>query len=123
MWLVIFSQEERGNEANVQYALYDSIEKAKAGGILLMDRNTFLGKDWRKGCVGLGQEDEDEQQEYYGVRYYPDDIGAGGGILVSNEDSDCSTKVSVSINRMQVNPQIQPPRVYEDYNDVEGVYY
>ena len=120
MWLVIFSEQDMRDKPNLQYALYDSIEKAKAGGILLMDRHSCWGEDWRNGLAGFGQEDKDN---YLGFRYYPDDMGAGGGILVSNDGSNGRTKVSVSINRMQVNPQIQPPHVYEHSNAVAGDFF
>lgn len=102
LWLVTMTDNNGyGEDETKTHALYDSLEKAKAGGINLMDAHSPWAKDWRNGLAGLGREDEDN---YVGFEYTPN-LGAKGGELVSNEYSDgCSHKVTVSIKQLEVNP-------------------
>ena len=86
--------------------MFDSLEKAKAGAINIMDAHSPWAKDWRNGLQGLGQEDEDN---YVGFDYNPK-LGARGGTLISNEHSDMRHQVTVTIKQMEVNPEKLPER-------------
>ena len=103
MWLAILSDNNGGynGDPTLTYRLYDSLEKAISGGINLMDVHSPWGEDWRNGLAGLGQEAKDN---YLGFEYYPKINQANGGVLVTNEDSDLSHQVSISIEPMEVNP-------------------
>ena len=106
MWLVIFDDNNGGYEEHtIKYALYDSLQKAAAGGLNLMDANSQWGNDWRNGVDGLGLEDEDN---YLGFEYHPN-LGVSGGVLISNSGSENSShEVVVRIRPLEVNPSKLP---------------
>ena len=103
MWLVVYDDNIGGFEGvhTIEYCLYDSFEKAKAGALNLMDAMSPWGNDWRNGVEGLGREDEDN---YLGFDFNPELGGSSGEALISNEDSDDSHKVLVTIKPLKVNP-------------------
>ena len=101
MYLVTFDDNNGGYETHTsKHALYDSLAKAKVGGLNLMDANSPWGEDWKNEVEGLGREDKDG---YCGFDYNPN-LGKSGGVLISNEDTDDSHKVVVSIQLLEVNP-------------------
>ena len=122
MWLVTLSDNSGyGESKTVAHALYDSLDKAKKSGINLMDANSPWGMDWRNGLAGLGKENGDD---YIGFEYNPD-LGTKGGELLSNEDSDMSHTVAVSIQPLQINPPSvrvsdQSTRAFQDEEEECG---
>ncbi|CAJ1943411.1 unnamed protein product [Cylindrotheca closterium] len=106
MWLVIFDNNNGGyDEHTIEHALYDSLQKATAGGLNLMDANSPWGSEWRHGVEGLGHE---EEENCHSFEYIPQ-LGASGGDLISNANSDVdSHHVVVSIRPLEVNPSKLP---------------
>jgi hypothetical protein len=69
-----------------------------------MDRRSQYGSDWRNGLEGFGKE---EHRNYLGLECFVDNLGDEGGDLLTNKRIDSRDTITVSLQRMQVDPAIQ----------------
>ena len=110
--MVVFEDDHGGGDIpTIQYYLYDSKEKALDASILVMDKHSPWGYDWRNGIPGLGREDEDG---YVGCVLK--NVGKDGGTRISNEEADDRSRVEVSLMRLPVNPEVERP----EEDDIQG---
>jgi hypothetical protein len=108
LFMLLLKYESGGgyNELERHETLYSTKEKAIAGMPHLMDTYAHYGDDWKNGVEGFGKEEEDP---YLGFEYFGDSIGDKGGDVLTNKDSDGSNTITVSLQRMRVDPP-DPPK-------------
>lgn len=69
-----------------------------------MDQRSQYRSDWRNGLKGFGKE---EYRNYLGLECFVDNLGDEGGDLLTNKRIDSRDTITVSLQRMQVDPAIQ----------------
>ena len=73
-----------------------------------MDQRSQYRSDWRNGLKGFGKE---EYRNYLGLECFVDNLGDEGGDLLTNKRIDSRDTITVSLQRMQVDPAIQNTKV------------
>jgi|EP00979_Chaetoceros_neogracilis_P005021 hypothetical protein len=106
-----------GNPDDNNSRLYSTKEKAIAAFPKVMAVNSPWGEDWKNGLEGFGKEDDDD--DYLGFECFADSVRAsnGGGVLLTNENHNCGNEtITISVERMQVDPP-DPPAQQETTHD------
>lgn len=100
MWLLQYEQGGYNSESRIPDAIYSTKEKAIAALPHLMDAYAHWGDDWKNGLEGFGKEDDDP---YLSFEYFKN-VRDEGGVLLTNEDSDCREPVTVYLKRLKIDP-------------------
>ena len=105
MWLLKYKCSGNYDETELEMSLYSTKEKAIEAFPSFMDAHSEWGEDWKRGIKGLGQEDGDN---YLGFECFVNKVkkkkGKGGVLLTNETCENDDSKVTVSVERILVNP-------------------
>jgi|AntRauTorckE5430_2_1112549.scaffolds.fasta_scaffold10784_2 hypothetical protein len=104
IWLLRYEWCCSGHPDEIKLWIYSTKEKAISAFPKVMAENASLGEDWKNGLEGFGKEDD---ENYMCFECFADSVRAteGGGVLLTNKNNDCDdTTITISVERMQVDP-------------------